>query len=40
MFSVITGVLEVSKESLYPGFNNPVVASVYSDDFVEYFGSP
>ena len=38
LLSVITGVLEVSKESLYSGFNNPVVASVYSDDFTEYFG--
>lgn len=38
LFSVITGVLEISKESLYSGLNNPVVISVYSKDFSQYFG--
>ena len=37
-FSVITGVLEVSKESLYSGLNNPIVFHVGNENLTQYFG--
>ena len=37
-FSVITGCLRVSKESIFTGFNNPKIISILSDNYGEYFG--
>lgn len=36
--AVLTGILRVSKESLFSGVNNLVVCSMLSDDYAEYFG--
>jgi len=37
-FSVITGCLRVSKESIFTGVNNLNIVSILSDSFGEYFG--
>ena len=37
-FSVITGCLRVSKESIFTGVNNLSIISILSDSFGEYFG--
>ena len=37
-FSLITGVLQVTKESLFSGLNNLVVCNILSSNFDEYFG--
>ena len=37
-FTVITGCLRVSKESIFTGFNNPKIISITSDAYGEYFG--
>ncbi|MCC8152344.1 MAG: ATP-binding protein [Lachnospiraceae bacterium] len=37
-FSVLTGCLRVSKESIFTGLNNPNVMSVTDAEFDEYFG--
>jgi len=37
-FSVITGCLRVSKESIFTGINNLNIISILSDSFGEYFG--
>lgn len=38
MFSVLTGCLRVSKESIFTGLNNPKVLSITKVQFDEYFG--
>ncbi|MDO4557005.1 MAG: AAA family ATPase, partial [Lachnospiraceae bacterium] len=37
-FSVITGCLRISKESVFTGLNNLKMISILSDDYDEYFG--
>ncbi len=37
-FSVLTGCLRVSKESIFTGLNNPTVFSITDDDCDSYFG--
>ncbi len=37
-FSVLTGILRVSKENLFSGLNNAIVNSVLDDKYSEYFG--
>ena len=37
-FSIITGCLRVSKESIFTGVNNLNIVSILSDSFGEYFG--
>ncbi|MCL2045805.1 MAG: ATP-binding protein [Oscillospiraceae bacterium] len=37
-FAVMTGCLRVSKESIFTGLNNPVVISILSSEYGEYFG--
>ncbi len=37
-FSLITGVLEISKESLFSGLNNLNTFSIVDDNLIEYFG--
>lgn len=38
LFSITTGVLQISKESIISELNNLNVYSVVDDDFIEYFG--
>ena len=38
LFSVLTGCLRISKESIFTGLNNPKIFSVTSSRFSEYFG--
>ncbi|MDR1814305.1 MAG: ATP-binding protein [Tannerella sp.] len=37
-FAVMTGCLRISQESIFTGLNNPVMASIASYDYSEYFG--
>lgn len=37
-FGVLTGILRVSKESLFSGLNNPIVNSVLDEKYSKYFG--
>jgi hypothetical protein len=37
-FAVMTGCLRISQESIFTGLNNPVMASIASFDYSEYFG--
>jgi hypothetical protein len=37
-FAVMTGCLRISQESIFTGLNNPVMASIASDHYSEYFG--
>jgi hypothetical protein len=38
MFSVMTGCLRVSKESIFTGLNNPEMVSILTKKYSEYFG--
>ncbi len=37
-FAVVTGVMRISKESIFSGFNNPDVYDVFSKEYDEMFG--
>lgn len=37
-FSVITGCLRISKESIFTGLNNLNIISILNDNYSEYFG--
>lgn len=37
-FSVITGCLRISKESIFTGLNNPKIVSIIDDTYAEHFG--
>lgn len=37
-FSVITGCLRISKESIFTGLNNPKIVSITNDTYAEHFG--
>ncbi|MES2615817.1 MAG: AAA family ATPase, partial [Bdellovibrionota bacterium] len=36
--AVMTGILRISKESIFSGFNNPDIATVLSPNYANYFG--
>ena len=36
--ALLTGCLRISKESIFTGFNNPVVHSILHEEIIEYFG--
>ena len=37
-FTVITGCLRISRESIFTGLNNLDIISVLNEDYAEYFG--
>ncbi len=38
LFSIVTGCLRISKESIFTGFNNPKIHTIVDDQYDEWFG--